>query len=123
MSVSPLQNFWKPPPVPEVPTVTRTLGFSSWKNSAAASLRGATVLDPSILMVPLRLPGVSPVVLPVPSSPPQAVAARARVATQARSLIPREMRPDTGSSVSGPSGKLTRAVTVGTADDSNPSGR
>ena len=23
MSVSPRQNFWKPPPVPEVPTVTR----------------------------------------------------------------------------------------------------
>ena len=30
MSVSPLQNFWNPPPVPEVPTVTFTSGFSPW---------------------------------------------------------------------------------------------
>ena len=28
MSVSPLQNFSKPPPVPDVPTVTFTSGFS-----------------------------------------------------------------------------------------------
>ena len=28
-SVSPAQNFSKPPPVPEVPTVTLTSGFSS----------------------------------------------------------------------------------------------
>ncbi len=54
MSVSPWQNFSKPPPVPDVPTVTRTSGFSSWKSSAAASLSGATVLEPSILIVPLR---------------------------------------------------------------------
>ena len=29
MSVSPRQNFSKPPPVPEVPTVTRTPEFSA----------------------------------------------------------------------------------------------
>ena len=29
MSVSPLQNFSKPPPVPEMPTVTFTFGCSS----------------------------------------------------------------------------------------------
>ena len=30
MSVSPAQNFSKPPPVPEVPTVIFTSGFSAW---------------------------------------------------------------------------------------------
>ena len=52
MSVSPAQNFSKPPPVPEVPTVTRTPEFCSWNSSAAASLSGATVLEPSMLIVP-----------------------------------------------------------------------
>ena len=52
MSVSPAQNFSKPPPVPEVPTVTRTPEFSSWNSSAAASVSGATVLEPSMLIVP-----------------------------------------------------------------------
>ena len=33
MSVSPAQNFSKPPPVPEVPTVIFTSGFSPWKAS------------------------------------------------------------------------------------------
>jgi hypothetical protein len=33
MSVSPAQNFSKPPPVPEVPTVIFTPGFSAWKAS------------------------------------------------------------------------------------------
>src|SRR5687767_4218859 len=47
ISVSPLQNFSKPPLVPDVPTVTRTLGFSPWNSSAAVSVRGATVLEPS----------------------------------------------------------------------------
>ena len=37
MSVSPAQNFSKPPPVPEIPTVTLTSGFSSRNSSAAAS--------------------------------------------------------------------------------------
>ena len=50
-SVSPRQNFLKPPPVPEMPTVTRTLPrFMIWNSSATASVIGNTVLDPSILM-------------------------------------------------------------------------
>ena len=48
MSVSPAQNFSKPPPVPEVPTVTLTSGFSAWNCSATASVSGATVLEPSM---------------------------------------------------------------------------
>ena len=34
MSVSPAQNFLKPPPVPLVPTVTRWPGFFFWNSSA-----------------------------------------------------------------------------------------
>ena len=37
MSVSPAQNFSKPPEVPAAPTVMLTSGFSSPKSSAAAS--------------------------------------------------------------------------------------
>ena len=47
MSVSPRQNFWNPPPVPEIPTVTRMLGLAFWNSSATASLMGKTVLEPS----------------------------------------------------------------------------
>ncbi len=85
MSVSPAQNFSKPPPVPEVPTTTFTPEFCSWKPSAAASDSGATVLDPSIWMVPARF-GPLPEVLPVPASePPQPASARAMpVAAAAR---------------------------------------
>src|SRR6185369_12682548 len=50
MSVSPRQNFWNPPPVPEMPTVTFTPGLAFWKSSATASVIGNTVLDPSIWM-------------------------------------------------------------------------
>ena len=51
-SVSPRQNFLKPPPVPEMPTVTRTLPrFDCWKSSATASVIGNTVDDPSTLTV------------------------------------------------------------------------
>ena len=35
MSVSPAQNFSKPPPVPEVPTEIWTSGFCPWNCSAA----------------------------------------------------------------------------------------
>ena len=52
MSVSPAQNFWKPPPVPEVPTVTVTPGFSPWNISAAADDSGSKVLDPSMTTGP-----------------------------------------------------------------------
>ena len=48
MSVSPRQNFWNPPPVPEMPTVTRTPLLAFWKSSATASVIGNTVLEPSI---------------------------------------------------------------------------
>jgi hypothetical protein len=52
MSVSPRQNFLKPPPVPEMPTVTRTWPFLAfWNSSARASAIGKTVLDPSMAMV------------------------------------------------------------------------
>ena len=47
MSVSPRQNFWKPPPVPEMPTVTRLPFSPFWNSSATASLIGKTVLEPS----------------------------------------------------------------------------
>ena len=49
-SVSPRQNFLKPPPVPEMPTVTLTAPFLAfWNSSATASVIGNTVLEPSIL--------------------------------------------------------------------------
>ncbi len=50
MSVSPRQNFLKPPPVPEMPTVTLIAPFFAfWNSSATASVIGNTVLEPSIL--------------------------------------------------------------------------
>ena len=52
MSVSPRQNFLKPPPVPEMPTVTLTCCFLAfWNSSATASVTGKTVLEPSILTI------------------------------------------------------------------------
>ena len=48
------QNRSKPPPVPEMPTVTRAFGFFFWNPSAAAIAYGPTVLDPSAVTVPLR---------------------------------------------------------------------
>ncbi len=51
MSVSPRQNFLNPPPVPEMPTVTRILPrLAIWNSSATASVIGNTVLEPSILI-------------------------------------------------------------------------
>src|SRR5688500_12499964 len=50
MSVSPRQNFWNPPPVPDCPTVTRALLPAFRNSSATASLRTKTVLDPSTLI-------------------------------------------------------------------------
>jgi hypothetical protein len=40
MSVSPLQNFLKPPPVPAKATVTFTPLFAFWNSSATASVIG-----------------------------------------------------------------------------------
>jgi hypothetical protein len=90
MSVSPAQNFSKPPPVPDWATVMRTPGFSPWKASWAAWANGPTVLDPSMRMVPERSP---PPLLPLPpfssSSLPQAAApsASAPQAANARSFL------------------------------------
>jgi hypothetical protein len=48
MSVSPRQNFLKPPPVPDTPTVTFIWFFLAfWNSSATASVTGKTVLEPS----------------------------------------------------------------------------
>ena len=58
MSVSPAQNFSKPPPVPETPTVIWTSGFSSLNSSAAASANGPTVDEPSIAIWPETSPPV-----------------------------------------------------------------
>ena len=52
MAVSPLQNFWKPPPVPEMPTVTLTFVCALLNSSATASVIGKTVLEPSIRTEP-----------------------------------------------------------------------
>jgi hypothetical protein len=49
IAISLAHSFLKPPPVPELATVTRA-GFSFWNSSATASLIGNTVLDPSIEM-------------------------------------------------------------------------
>ena len=51
--VWPSQNFLKPPPVPEVPTVMLTPVFSVMNSSAAAEVSGPTVLEPSEAMAPL----------------------------------------------------------------------
>ena len=55
MSISLAANRLKPPPVPETPTVTRTRGAESLKDSAMASVIGNTVEEPSTLMFPRRL--------------------------------------------------------------------
>src|ERR671912_1004717 len=70
--VWPSQNFLKPPPVPEVPTVMLTPVFSVMNSSAAAEVNGPTVLEPSAVTVPVRaaaLPSV-PAVYPPPRPPP-----------------------------------------------------
>ena len=52
-SVSLRQKRSKPPPVPEMPTVTRAPLFFFWNPSAAAVVYGPTVLEPSAVIVPL----------------------------------------------------------------------
>src|SRR6187402_9450 len=76
------QNFWKPPPVPEIPTVgVRPLGLALPYSSATASAIGNTVLEPSTVM---SAAGASP-----PSDagwlppPPHATAMAANAATPA----------------------------------------
>ena len=52
-SISPLQKRWKPPPVPEMPTVTLTLLAPALrKSSAAAVVYGPTVDEPSAVIEP-----------------------------------------------------------------------
>ncbi len=65
ISVSPARNFLNPPPVPEMPTVTRTLGYSCKNSSATASVIGKTVEEPSTFTTPLRLRSASAFAKPV----------------------------------------------------------
>jgi len=111
MSVSPAQNFLKPPPVPEVATVTLMPGSTSRKRSAAASLRGATVEEPSIEMEPLSPAWVWPavVVVEVVDWPPQAARTRAALAVTATMAALFMDRVRTGAS---PSAGPTRVVVV-----------
>ena len=52
-SVSPLQNRWNPPPVPEIPTVTFTFDAPARaKSSAPAVVYGPTVDEPSAVIEP-----------------------------------------------------------------------
>src|SRR4029450_14033389 len=81
MSVSPAQNFSKPPPVPEVPTVTLTSGFSALDSSAIAAVSGPTVLEPSTRIEPDRFPLLPP---SSSSSPPHAAAVSASTAEAAK---------------------------------------
>src|SRR5215212_4953512 len=84
MSVSPAQNFSKPPPVPDVPTVTLTPEFSALNSSAIASVSGPTVLDPSTRMSPERSPEEPPESPSPSSSLPQAATPTARTPEAAR---------------------------------------
>ena len=89
MSVSSAQNLANPPPVPEVATVTLTSGASSRKMSAAASVSGATVDEPSATTEPLALaPSVESV--PPVGWPPHAV--RRRPATAMAAVSPAILR-------------------------------
>ena len=54
-SVSPAQKRSKPPPVPEMPTVTWTSGATLANASAAAVVSGPTVDEPSASIEPERL--------------------------------------------------------------------
>ena len=66
MSVSFTQNFLNPPPVPEMPTGTRTSGNCFWNSSATAWVMGPTVLEPSTRTVPEMGPagGVTSTITP-----------------------------------------------------------
>ena len=92
-SVSSLQNFLKPPPVPEIPTVTLTSGWTFLNSSATASVIGKTVLEPSPLILPdtFGLVTLGEVLLPVvfSSSLPQAERAIATKATRPRAAASR----------------------------------
>ena len=74
ISVSARQNFWKPPPVPEIPTVTRS-GLAAWNSSATASLMGNTVLEPSRVTSPAPPACGAPGALPPPHAAARAIVA------------------------------------------------
>ena len=57
ITVSPAVNFLNPPPVPEMPTGIWTCGCSFRKSSAAATVTGYTVEDPSMTISPESGPG------------------------------------------------------------------
>ena len=54
MSVSPLQNNWKPSPVPGPSTVMLTSGACSLKSSWTRTEIGSTVDEPEMVMSPER---------------------------------------------------------------------
>ena len=77
MSVSPRQNFLKPPPVPPMPTVTLMPLLAFWNSSAMASVIGNTVEEPSIAMMfcagaaPIESVSAAAASRPLPLRPPQ----------------------------------------------------
>src|SRR4051812_4372785 len=83
MSVSPAQNFSKPPPVPDSPTEMSTPEFSPLNCSAAACANGKTVEEPSILMLPDRLAPVELLSLSEEPPSPQAETPSARTPDRA----------------------------------------
>ena len=90
MSVSLAQNFLKPPPVPEIPTVTRTLPpVAFWNSSAMASEMGNTVDEPSTLIVPESVRRSAPAWPPSAAGPAPCGAAPHAASVAAPSAEPR----------------------------------
>ena len=92
MSVSPAQNFLKPPPVPDWPTVTSTPSPSgvALNSSLAAAVSGATVDEPSTRTPPEAAPPLAPSVVDS-FWPPHA--ARNRVGTASAAAIRMRVLP------------------------------
>ena len=91
MSVSPLQNFLNPPPVPEMPTVTFTSGCSPGRLRGGLAQR-PTVLDPSTTTGPDKAGAPAGVLLPLPGSavpPPQADRSKPAAAITTAARAPR----------------------------------
>ena len=86
MSVSPRQNFWNPPPVPDMPTEMSTFGFAFLNSSATASLMGKTVLDPSTRIMPLSSLLACSVVAP-PPQPTARIAITTKLAVRRESFM------------------------------------
>jgi hypothetical protein len=88
MSVSPRQNFWNPPPVPEMPTEMSTFGFAALNSSAIASLIGKTVLEPSTRIIPLSSLLACCSVGVLPPQPTVRAPARTRLVVRRERCIP-----------------------------------